>query len=100
MVVCAGDAPWSPLAVPALLVALRGTLGAGCAVAVDAAGHRQALLAVHRLDRLRARLAASGVAGRPARWLLGPDPVEVTVPEHVTADVDTPEQLSAAQARR
>ena len=98
--VCAGDAPWSPLAVPALLAALRAAPRAGAAVAVDAAGVRQPLVAVHRAAALRARLADGEAAGASARWLLGPGPVEVVVDQDVLADVDTPEQLAAARARR
>ena len=98
--VCAGDAPWSPLVVPALVAALRAAPHAAAAVAVDPAGVRQPLVAVHRAAALRTRLAAGEVAGASARWLLGPDPVEVAVAEHLLADVDTPEQLAAARERR
>ena len=97
--VCAGDAPWSPLVVPALVAALRSAPHAGAAVAVDAAGVGQPLVAVHRVAALRARLAVGEVAGASARWLLGPHPVEVAVAEHLLADVDTPEQLAAARLR-
>lgn len=118
LVVLAGDAPWSPLAVPAVVAALRAAPPeVGCAVAVDAGGRDQVLLAAHRLETLRERLAPvaepaagsrdgspssghGGAAGRSARWLVGADPVTVAVPEHLLADVDTPEQLAAARARR
>ncbi len=101
VVVCAGDAPWSPLAVPALVAALRAADPvAAVAVAVDAGGAVQPLLAAHRVPALLARLAAGGdVAGRPARWLLGADPVPVPVPPGAADDVDTPEQLAAARER-
>lgn len=100
VVVCAGDAPWSPLVVPALVAALRAAPHAAAAVAVDAAGVRQALVAVHRVAVLRSRVAVGEVAGVSARWLLGADPVEVAVADHLLADVDTPEQLAAARERR
>lgn len=102
VVVLAGDAPWSPLAVPAVVAALRAAPPeVGCAVAVGADGRHQVLLAAHRLEVLRERLAPGVVAaGRSARWLVGADPVTVAVPEHVLADVDTPAQLAAARARR
>lgn len=119
LVVLAGDAPWSPLAVPAVVAALRAAPPeVGCAVAVDADGRHQVLLAAHRLGTLQARLApvaepvtgtragpahgehGGGAAGRSARWLVGADPVTVAVPEHLLADVDTLAQLAAARARR
>lgn len=101
VVVCAGDAPWSPLAVPAVVAALRaGPPGTRCAVAVDADGRRQVLLAAHDLVRLHELLSAAGdVSGRSARWLTGPDPLEVPVPADLLADVDSPDQLDAARRR-
>jgi CTP:molybdopterin cytidylyltransferase MocA len=73
---------------------------AAVAVALDAGGAVQPLLAAHRVPALLARLAAGGdVAGRPARWLLGADPVPVPVPPGAADDVDTPEQLAAARER-
>ncbi len=102
-VVCAGDAPWSPLAVPALVAALRaGPPEVRCAVAVDGGGRRQVLLAAHRLHPLRAHLSTardSGVAGRSARWLVGAGALEVPLPEELLADVDTPDQLLEARRR-
>ncbi len=99
--VCAGDAPWSPVAVPALVAALRPAAGGVvAAVAVDAAGVRQPLLAAHRLEALRARLGAAGdLAGRAAGWLLGGPVVEVAAPAGAADDVDTPEQLALARER-
>lgn len=101
LVVLAGDAPWSPLAVPAVVAALRAAPPeVGCAVAVDAGGRHQVLLAAHRLETLRERLAPGvAPAGRSARWLVGAGPVVVAVPERLLADVDTPEQLTAARTR-
>lgn len=101
LVVLAGDAPWSPLAVPTVVRALRAAPPeAGCAVAVDAEGRLQVLLAAHRLGPLQERLSGGAPAGRSARWLVGAGPVTVVVPEHLLADVDTPDQLAAARARR
>lgn len=102
VVVLAGDAPWAPLAVPAVVAALRcAPPGTGCAVAVDADGRLQVLLAAHRSGSLRARLAPGvAPAGRPARWLVGEDPVTVAVPADLLADVDTPEQLTVARSRQ
>ncbi len=101
VVVCAGDAPWSPLAVPAVVAALRaGPPGTRCAVALDAGGRRQVLLAAHDLLSLDGLLGAAGdVSGRSARWLVGPDALGVPVPADLLVDVDDPDQLDAAQRR-
>jgi molybdopterin-guanine dinucleotide biosynthesis protein A len=71
------------------------------AVAVDAGGRRQVLLAAHRAAALVARLGEPGAfAGRPARALLdGAVVVEVAVQEALVADVDTPEDLARARRR-
>ncbi len=101
VVVCAGDAPWSPLAVPAVVAALRaGPRGTRCAVALDAGGRRQVLLAAHDLAGLDGLLSAAGdLSGRSARWLVGRGALEVPVPAHLLADVDDPDQLDAARRR-
>ncbi len=98
--VCAGDAPWSPLAVPVLLAALRGAPDAAAVVAVDGSGVRQPLQAVHRASVLLARLEDAGdITGRAAGWLLGPDPLEVALAPGAADDIDTPEQLTQARRR-
>ncbi len=105
VVVLPGDAPWSPAAVPVLLEALRGHPGAATAVAVDAGGRRQVLVAAHRTGPLQQRLArlragGGGLVGVPASRLLPADAelVEVPVEAAVVADVDTPQDLAAARA--
>ena len=101
VVVLAGDAPWSASAVPALVATLRAADPAvAAAVGVDAAGHRQPLLAVHRAPALLARVASApqGLAGRSAGWLLGSGGVvEVPVSARAATDVDTPQALEAAR---
>lgn len=105
VVLLAGDAPWAPAAVPALLAALaEAGPSAGAAVGVDGRGRRQPLLAAHRAPALLSRVAsgggAAGLAGRPASWLLdGASAVEVRVADADAADVDTPGDLDAARRR-
>lgn len=104
VVVLPGDAPHAAQAVPALLDALAGAPGALSAVAVDAAGRRQVLVAAHRAGALAERAAElrrrpEGPAGVAAARLLPPPDrlVEVRVPEAVLADVDSPADLERLQ---
>jgi len=99
VVLCSGDAPWAPLAVPGLVAALRAAPPAvTAAVAVDVSGVRQPLLAAHRTSALLAATAGD-LTGRSARSLLPTGALEVVVPAGSTDDVDTPAQLEAARRR-
>ncbi|MEH3076619.1 MAG: NTP transferase domain-containing protein [Quadrisphaera sp.] len=99
VVVLPGDAPHAAAAVPALLSALSRSPGAEAAVAVDAGGRRQVLVAAHRAGALAGRVAELGrelgLAGLPAARLLPPADrlVEVAVEADVLADVDSPGDL-------
>lgn len=101
VVVCAGDAPWSPLAVPVLVAALRqAPPQVTVVVAVDGSGMRQPLLAVHRVPALLARLdGTDDLSGRAAGWLVRDGALEVEAVPHTTDDIDTPEQLALARRR-
>lgn len=95
--VLAGDAPFAPAAVPALLAALRRDTTADAAVALGADGRAQPLLAVYRSDAL-ARATTGDLSSRPARALMDHlAVVRVPVAEEVTLDVDTPADLEAAR---
>lgn len=108
VVVLPGDAPHAAGAVPALLAALHASPLARAAVALDAGGRRQVLVAAHRADALAARVAElggregpRGLAGLAAARLLpgGEELVEVPVPEELLADVDSPGDLERLEQR-
>lgn len=98
VVVLAGDAPFAPAAVPALLAALRRDPVADVAVAEGPDGHTQPLLAVYRTPAL-GRAVDTDLSSRPARALMDHlAVVRVPVAEETLLDVDTPADL--ARARR
>jgi molybdopterin-guanine dinucleotide biosynthesis protein A len=97
VVVLAGDAPFGPAAVPALLTAMDVDTFADVAVAVDPDGHVQPLLAVYQSPALLHQVTG-GLAGRPARALLdGLTVRRVRVPAEAALDVDTPADLERAR---
>jgi len=96
--VLAGDAPFAPAAVPALLAALRRDPGADVAVAQGPDGHVQPLLALYRTAAL-GRATAVDLTGRPARALLDHLAVlRVPVTAETLLDVDTADDLTRARA--
>ncbi|UER53263.1 NTP transferase domain-containing protein [Kineosporiaceae bacterium SCSIO 59966] len=97
VVVLAGDAPFGPAAVPALLAALRRDPHADVAVAAPPDGPPQPLLAVYRREAL-ARTTTGQLLHRPARALMDHLAVVVVpVAQEATLDVDTPADLEAAR---
>jgi molybdopterin-guanine dinucleotide biosynthesis protein A len=105
VVVLAGDLPFARTALPRLLAALDPGPGPGpgvthpdVALGLDPDGHRQPLLAVHRTDSLRRRLAGLDPSGAPLRTLLtAADVVEVPVTAHESLDLDTPDDAERAE---
>lgn len=78
------------------LAALRAETGATVALAEDAHGRPQYLLAVWDVSALRAALAGVGdVTGAPVRAIVPPDAPRLRLP---IADVDTPADLDRAVA--
>lgn len=95
--VLAGDAPFAPAAVPALLAALRLDPVADVAVAQAPDGHVQPLLAVYRTPAL-ARATSGDLADRPARALMDHlAVVRVPVAGETLLDVDTAADLEVAR---
>jgi molybdopterin-guanine dinucleotide biosynthesis protein A len=97
VLVLAGDLVDPEGALPVLLGSLAASTDApapDAAVLVDAAGHRQPLLAAYRLASLAAALDGGHVVDRPARALLdGLRVVEVPDTGGWSRDVDTPDDL-------
>lgn len=95
--VLAGDLPFAGTAVPRLLAA--GSAATDGAVGIDPGRRRQPLLAAYRLAPLKAALAAAPPAGSPIRAVLSRlHVVEVQVTGQEAFDVDTPADLSTAEA--
>lgn len=93
VLVLAGDMPRAVGAVPSLLVALDADPSAGAAMAVDDDGRANPLLALYRLDALRAALPEDP-ADMPAKRLLALSHTGVRVAGRSGRDVDTPEDLA------
>ncbi|WP_129339351.1 ATP-binding cassette domain-containing protein [Cellulomonas endophytica] len=102
LVVVAGDQPFAGVAVRRLLAALAAAPGVDAAVALDAQGHPQPLLAALRVAAVRARLLddPAAVVDAPARRLLADlRTVPVPVSDDEGLDLDRPEDLDRARAR-
>jgi molybdopterin-guanine dinucleotide biosynthesis protein A len=96
-VVVAGDLPFGGDAVPRLLTALAAG-NADAALGVDPSGRRQPLLGAYRTAPLGTALAAGDPAGRSLRSLVaGLAVVQVPVTEREAYDLDTPQDLAAAE---
>ncbi len=95
VLVLAGDLLDPAPMLPRLLAALAdGPEDLDAAVAVDAQGHRQPLLAAYRLRSLLAAATAADAVDRPARHLVeGRELVEVLDDGGWSRDVDTPGDL-------
>jgi molybdenum cofactor guanylyltransferase len=92
--VVAGDMPYAGPALAVLVAALRtAPPEVGAAVAVDAHGMPNPLLAAYRVEALRGALPEPS-ADRPAKLLLEMARVEVRVDGPAGRDVDTPEDLA------
>jgi molybdopterin-guanine dinucleotide biosynthesis protein A len=92
--VVAGDMPYAGPALGVLVAALRtAPPEVGAAVAVDAHGMPNPLLAAYRVEALRGALPEPA-ADRPAKLLLEVAHVEVRVDGPAGRDVDTPEDLA------
>ncbi len=98
VVVAAGDAPFAGEAVPSLLdaVARPDADELDGAVAVDADGRDQPLLAVYRLAALRRALPA-GSGGRLRDVVAALRLARVPVEARATLDLDTPADLATAE---
>ena len=89
-----GDMPYAGPALAVLVAALRtAPPEVGAAVAVDAHGMPNPLLAAYRVQALRGALP-DPAADRPAKLLLEMAHVEVRVDGPAGRDVDTPEDLA------
>ena len=88
-----------PFVTGGTLRALASAAAGGVALAWDETGRAQPLCAAWDEGALRHRLAAIGdPANRPLRLLLdGLEPIPVPVPARELLDVDTPDDLRAAQ---
>jgi molybdopterin-guanine dinucleotide biosynthesis protein A len=100
VLVLAGDLVDPGPLVHALLAALAADTSLDAAVAVDAEGHRQPLLAAYRLAALQTAGGRGDPTDQPARSLLSNLTVrEIPDPANATRDVDTPADL-ARETRR
>ncbi|MBI1377876.1 MAG: NTP transferase domain-containing protein [Frankiales bacterium] len=96
VLVLAGDLLGPGPLLPRLLAELEARPEAGAAVARDAGGRRQPLLAAYRAGALRRSLEGTDPRDRPARALLeGLEVVDVDDPDGWSRDVDRPEDLPA-----
>jgi molybdopterin-guanine dinucleotide biosynthesis protein A len=94
VVVGAGDAPFAGEAVPELLAALGNGLDG--AIGVDPQGRDQPLLAVYRLDAVRAALPAEPAGARLRDLVARLHLARVPVGPRPALDLDTPDDLEAA----
>ncbi len=92
VLVVAGDMPWAAPALPRLLAALRGSPEASAAVALDAEGQANPLLAAYHRSALVDALPTPA-HGRRAKLLLELPHVQVPVGPTEGQDVDTPDDL-------
>ena len=96
VLVLAGDLVDPAPILPRLLEALRGAGGAEVAVAVDASGLRQPLLAAYRVVPLLGGVSGVDPVGRAASELLdGLHAIEVHDDAESTRDIDTRDDLDA-----
>jgi len=96
VLVLAGDLVDPAPMLPRLLEALRGAGGAEVAVAVDASGLRQPLLAAYRVVPLLGGVSGVDPVGRAANELLdGLHAIEVEDEDASTRDIDTRDDLDA-----
>jgi len=96
VLVLAGDLVDPAPMLPRLLEALRGAGGAEAAVAVDASGLRQPLLAAYRVVPLLGGVSGVDPVGRAASELLdGLRTLEVHDEHDTTRDIDTRDDLDA-----
>ena len=94
VLVLAGDLVDPAPMLPRLLEALRGAGGAEVAVAVDASGLRQPLLAAYRVVPLLGGVSGVDPVGRAANELLdGLHAIEVADESGSTRDIDTRDDL-------
>jgi molybdopterin-guanine dinucleotide biosynthesis protein A len=99
LAVLAGDLPFAAPAVVALAAALHeAPAGTDCALGVDSSGDDQLLIGVHRAGPLRRAVEAQGSAGAVRRVVARLSVVRVPLPDPVTLDVDTADDLQRARS--
>lgn len=99
LAVLAGDLPFAAPAVVALADALGDApAGTDVALGVDDSGDDQLLVAVHRAGALRRAVDAQGGGGAVRRVVARLTVVRVPLPEPLTLDVDTADDLERARA--
>ena len=98
LAVLAGDLPFAAPAVTSLTAALdEAPAGTDGALGVDSCGDDQLLVGVHRAGPLRRAVQAQAAAGAVRRVVARLSLVRVPLPDSVTLDVDTPDDLQRAR---